>query len=150
MILQGLNGYPVNEVCLHTTATPGDWWVGKTADEMVAEVRSWHVNNRGWRDIGYHRLIHPEGDIGIGRSIYQIGAGVMNHNRGVVHIVLVPVATHNGIKEFSDYFTSQQRWALQQYLRELRDLTEITKVSGHNEYAPKECPGFRVKSHDWL
>lgn len=30
-------------------------------ETTVADVRSWHVKGRGWRDIGYHRVIlHPE------------------------------------------------------------------------------------------
>lgn len=148
MILQA-GRYPVKEVCLHTAATPGDWWKGKTTAQMRDEIRRWHLA-LGWRDIGYHRVIGPDGVIEIGRSIYDIGAGVAGHNRGVVHLCMIPVNTHAGIKEFADYFTKAQGEAVRGYIAELRKLTPIEKVTGHNQYAAKECPGFWVKSEVWL
>ena len=87
----------------------------------------------------------------MGRSIYDIGAGVMGHNRGVIHICMINVADHNGITRFEDYFTEAQRDAVRRYINdELVPLTRITKVTGHNDYASKECPGFKVRSEDWL
>tara|TARA_R110002049_G_scaffold304427_2_gene499613 strand:- start:3476 stop:3925 length:450 start_codon:yes stop_codon:yes gene_type:complete len=149
MIYQGKALYPVREVTLHTAATPGDWHVDKTVHEMRDEIERWHTE-KGWRAIGYHRVIAPDGKIAIGRSLWEIGAHVLGHNRGTIGICMIPVQTHAGIKTFSDYFTGAQRDALKAYLLELRALTDIQKVSGHNEYANRECPGFRVKSEDWI
>jgi len=149
MIRQGNAGNPVREVILHTAATPGSWQEGKTADEMRDEIRNWHLSN-GWSDIGYHRVIAPDGTIALGRSLWDQGAHVRGHNRGTVGICLIPVRTHAGIACFEDYFTEAQRIALKGYLGELAELTDIEKVSGHNEYSRKECPGFRVKTEDWL
>lgn len=139
---------PVTEVILHTAATPGNWYVGKTLDDIIKDIDSWH-KQRGWRGIGYHRVIDPSGQIGIGRSLYEVGAHVKGHNTGSIGICLIPVRTHNGIKTFDDYFTREQKIALKTYLKDLGKLTEIKKVSGHNEYSPKECPGFYVKTEDW-
>lgn len=149
MIYQGNRRYPVNEICLHTTATAGDWWVGKTVTQMRDEVRLWHMKDNGWRDIGYHRLFAPDGKRAVGRSIYEIGAGVMGHNRGVIHLVMVPVNAHKGITRFEDYFTEAQRDAVRSYIAEVRTMTKIDKITGHNDYASKECPGFKVKWEDW-
>lgn len=149
MIYQGKKKYPVIEVVLHTAATPGSWGKGKSIQEIVSEIDSWH-KKRGWRGIGYHRVIAPNGDIGVGRSLYEIGAHVKENNRGTIGICLIPVKDHNGIKSFNDYFTKEQEIALKQYLKELSELTDIEKVSGHNDYANKECPGFKVKTSDWI
>lgn len=149
MIYQGNAGYPVHEVVLHTSATPGDWYKGKSVEEMVEAIRSWH-RDRGWRDIGYHRVIAPDGSIGIGRSLYEVGAHVKERNRGTIGICLIPVKTHNGIKTFDTYFTEEQRKSLKAYLKDLCELTDIKWVTGHNIYSPKECPGFHVKTEDWL
>ena len=144
------NNYPVQEVVLHTAATPAKWAVGKDIDYIVAEIDRWH-KARGWKGIGYHRVIAPNGDIGIGRSLWDIGAHVQGHNVGTLGICLIPsVQDHNGIKDFEDYFTEAQRVSLKGYLKDLQKLTSIRKVSGHNEYANKECPGVTVRTEDWI
>lgn len=151
MIRQGKAGYPVTEACLHTSATPPSWNVGKTVEQMRDEMRVWHVRDRGWRDIGYHRVSGPDGKMAIGRSIYEIGAGVEGHNRGVVHICLVPSRTVDHIGTFDDFYTRQQRVSLRDYLLELEELAGVRlKVTGHNRYAAKLCPGFIVNTEDWL
>ena len=153
MIHQGTARYPVREVVLHTSATPGGWADGKTAAEVVAEIDRWH-KGQGWSAIGYHRVIMPDGEIGVGRSLWTIGAHVREANRGTVGICLIPVRTVPNVMKrgasFGDYYTPEQRRALCAYLRELRELTPIDKVTGHNDYAPKSCPGFRVDGAEWL
>ncbi len=156
IIRQGRKGYLVREVCLHTAATPGNWWIGKSGDDVLNAFWGWHVHGNKWRKIGYHRVVMPDGNILHDngrrlRSLYEIGAGVRGHNRGVIHICMVPVNTHAGIKRFEDYFTPAQRKAVVGYIHELSALTDIRLVSGHNDYTnAKECPGFRVKTGDWV
>lgn len=149
MIYQGKKRYPVHEAVLHTADVAEGWEHGKSNVEMLREIRRWHVQDNGWRDIGYHRVIAPDGTIMVGRSIYQIGAGVLGHNRGVVHICMININPHAGIKTFDDYFTPAQRRAVIGYLDDLGDLTDLQKVSGHNDYARRECPGFKVHQDDW-
>lgn len=154
MIYQGKARHPVREVILHTSATPGGWADGKTAAQVVAEIDRWH-RDRGWQNgIGYHRIIMPDGEIGIGRSLYQIGAHVREANRGTIGICLIPVRTVPNVMKrgarFEDYYTTDQRRVLCAYLRELRELTAIERVTGHNDYAPKACPGFQVNGAEWL
>lgn len=150
MIYQGRAGYAVNEVILHTSATPGDWHEGKTVDEMRDEIRRWHVDGNGWSDIGYHRVMAPDGSMAIGRSLWRIGAHVRERNRGTIGICMIPSRTHAGITSFGDYFTDRQRAALVAYIGELQSLTNIKWITGHNDYAAKECPGFKVGDTDWV
>lgn len=152
MIRQGKAGYEVHEVVLHTTATPGDWHKGKTAVEMRDEVRRWHMRDNGWRDIGYHWLIAPDGSAAAGRSFTEIGAHVAERNRGTIGIVLVPVRTVDGrrIGAFDDWYTQAQRRALRAKIAAISAMTDLKWVTGHNDYAAKTCPGFYVKEEDWL
>jgi len=158
MIYQGKARYPVREVVLHTSATRGGWANGKTAADVVTEIRRWHTDpkpqGRGWSDIGYHRVIMPDGEVGIGRSLWTIGAHTVEANRGTVGICLIPVKTVPNVlvrgATFDDYYTPAQRSALCNYLRELRALTPIERVTGHNDYAAKACPGFKVNGAEWL
>ena len=150
MIHQGKAGYPVHEVVIHASATRPNWMANNTPQERFAEIRRWHMEDRGWRDIGYHRFIDRDGTIIVGRSLYEIGAHVKDHNRGTVGICLAGGHGAMATDAFEDNFTEAQRQSLKAYLRELSMLTEIRKISGHNEYAAKACPGFMVEDADWL
>ena len=149
MIKQGKAGYIVDEVILHTLDVPTGWHEGRSAESVLLSVREWHVA-RGWRKEGYHRIIIPNGQMAIGRSLYEIGAGVEGHNRGKIHIALCNVNKVDRIGQFKDFYTKEQRIALRDYLLELEELTGPLRVSGHNDYANRLCPGFRVRTDDWL
>ena len=46
---------------------------------------------------------------------------------------------------FEKNFTGAQALAVKRLIAEIKGRTAIRKVSGHNDYAPKACPGFGVK-----
>lgn len=146
MIYQGSEKYPVKEVILHTSATPGNWHEGKTVHQMRDEIDQWH-KQRGWRGIGYHFVVAPNGDVARGRFLSEIGAHVQGRNRGTIGICMIPSRTHDGVKTFDAYFTKAQRKTV---LQLVSDLPGIERVTGHNDFAAKECPGFKVRSSDWL
>lgn len=152
MIVQGKARYPVDRVMLHTSATPADWWKGKTVDQMRDEIRRWHtVTTHKWRDIGYHRVFAPDGSMALGRSLYEIGAGCRGQNRGVIHLCMVPTVWIDHMGTFEDFYTTETRVAVRDYLLELEELHgKRLIVVGHNDYAPKLCPGFKVISDEWL
>jgi hypothetical protein len=145
MMLQGANRYPVTEAVLHCAGVPAGWAAQLTGAQMVEAIRRWHLQ-RGWRDIGYHYVVTPSGEVWTGRPADQIGAGVVGHNRGVLHILLVERSEVTRLGKFLDYFTERQRVAVRGLIR----IFGITEVRGHNDYAPKLCPGFKVQPKDWL
>ena len=144
--------HEVHEVIIHTTATGADWWKGKTAQQMVDEIRDWH-KRQGWSDIGYHGLIAPDGSYAQGRAFTVQGAHVKERNRGTIGITLVPVADVDGhrIQTFERYYTAAQRQALKAKIRAISAMTRLDRVTGHNSYTNlKTCPGFYVESEDWM
>jgi len=148
MLYQGKARYPVEEIVVHCVATPPDFMAGVSTAERVAEVRRWHMRDRGWRDIGYHWLIDRDGTVTPGRAETEIGAGVEGHNAGVIHISLFGGFGSAETDPFERNFTATQDAALRRIIREVCDRTRIAKVTGHNQYAAKACPGFSVP--DWL
>ncbi|NBT33029.1 MAG: hypothetical protein EBT13_14305 [Rhodobacteraceae bacterium] len=148
MIYQGSARYPVREIVVHCTATPPSWMGNGTFAERFAEIRRWHMQDRGWADIGYHHVIDRDGATMPGRAETVIGAGVEGHNSGVIHISLIGGGGSAATDAFSRNFTAAQDATLRRLIKEISTRTAIARVSGHNEWAAKACPGFFVP--DWL
>lgn len=127
-------------IVIHCTATP------VTMDIGAREVRRMH-KQRGWSDIGYHRVIRRDGTAEAGRPLSHVGAGVGGHNHNTVHVALV-----GGVKLDArtpeDNFTPPQWAAL---YREVQDLIAVypgAKVLGHRDFpnVAKACPCFDARA----
>lgn len=143
-IYQGKARYPVREIVVHASATRAGWMKTASLAEQVAEIRRWHVDDRGWRDIAYHWLIGRQGDRLPGRAETEIGAGVAGHNRGVIHICLLGGHGSSELDRFEQNFTTDQARRLRETISWISQRTPISRIAGHNEYAAKACPGFQV------
>lgn len=148
MIYQGSARYPVHEVAVHCSDTRPTWMGNRDFADQFAEIRRWHMEDRGWKDIGYQWVISREGKILAGRPETVIGAGIEGHNRGVIHVCLIGGHGSSENDRFSDNFTSAQNVTLRQHLQGIGMRTQIRRISGHNEWAAKACPGFNVPK--WL
>lgn len=138
---------PVDEIIVHCTATRPEWNRHLSTAEKVAHVHDWHVKDRGWSDIGYHYLIDRDGTTLPGRPVERVGAHVAGHNTGSIGVALFGGHGSSETDKFSDHFTPQQENALRELLDELKvRFPAIKKISGHNEYAAKACPGFNVQA----
>lgn len=134
---------PLHEIIIHATATPANWREGQRTSTKVAEVRRWHVEDRGWSDIGYHYLIDRDGTVATGRPLERTGAHVAGHNTGTIGIALFGGHGGAATDSFADHFTEAQEASLRSLIANLRhDYPTITKVTGHNQYAAKACPCF--------
>lgn len=139
----------IDEIIIHTTATSPNWRAGHPTADKVAEVRRWHVDDNGWSDIGYHFLIDRDGTVAPGRPVARAGAHVRGHNANSIAIALFGGRGSSAVDMFADNFTPEQDRALRALITELQTKHPgAKKVSGHNEYANKACPGFNVKR--WL
>jgi len=134
----------ISEIIVHCTATQPKWMEGKPTKDKVAEVRKWHMRDRGWKDIGYHFLIDRDGALALGRPIDQVGAHTQGHNTGTIGVSLFGGYDAAATDKFFDNFTQEQDKSLRALIAKLCNTYKITKVSGHNEYAQKACPGFNV------
>ena len=41
----------IDEIIIHATATNPSWMANNSVDDVVAEIRRWHVEERKWSDI---------------------------------------------------------------------------------------------------
>ena len=73
----------IEVIYLHCTATEP----GKEVD--VKAIRRFHVDVRGFSDIGYHYVVQPDGYIMGGRDIHKKGAHVKGDNSRSIGVSMV-------------------------------------------------------------
>lgn len=133
---------PVREVILHHT------WRPTAAQyhglETVEGIYNYHTRELGWRDIGYHYLVGPDGKVWLGRPLGEVGAHVAGHNVGTVGASMIL----NGDAELP---SPGQVRATKAVLRALLDRFKIDPAvnfgprSGfHRDYSSKTCPGTLI------
>lgn len=147
MIYQGKTKAPVREVVLHCAAIRQGQFDHMTPFQVYATINRWHVERGFFNGFGYHGLFMPDGEYRMGRPFHEVGAHVQGRNTGTIGLLLIESATVTKVADFATYFTDAQGAALRALLASLRG---INKVTGHNDYANKLCPGFKVKTEDWL
>ena len=133
----------LKRIILHCTATPE----GKHFD--VATIRRWHVKDRGWKDIGYHYVIYIDGSVHEGRPIEQAGAHTSGHNADSIGITYVGGCDSK--MKAKDTLNEAQETAMVNLIKALREQHGELSLHGHNEFAAKACPSFKVKDKfGWL
>ncbi len=131
----------INKIIIHCSATQE----GK--DISVDTIRKWHVEGRGWSDIGYHYIISLDGLTEVGRPIERSGAHTKGENKdsiGVCYIGGVEAERgDNGKWIAKDTRTDEQKRSLLNLLTTLKSIygDDVT-IHGHREFAAKSCPCF--------
>ena len=134
----------ITKIILHCSATPE----GKNF--TVDDIRRWHTTpvakgGRGWKDIGYHYVIHLDGSVHKGRPEGTVGAHCKGQNNCSVGICYVGGLASDG-KTPKDTRTQAQKVSLRRLVEQLRERYPEATVHGHKEFAAKACPCFDVKT----
>lgn len=125
-----------SKITIHHTETPNNDNLSVAA--RIRQIQSYHIDVRGWCDIGYHFLIGSDGAIYQGRGETTVGAHVAGANTGNV-----------GVSFIGNFQTSAPSAAMQQsgsrLLEALGRAYDIdldrTHVKGHREQGSTDCPG---------
>ncbi len=119
----------IDRVFLHCSASD------REAHDDVAVMRRWHVDDRGWDDVGYHYFIQKDGTVQPGRDLEKTPAAQRGHNTGTIAICLHGLAAGR--------FTRDQYRSLIALCREIDDaLDGGVSFHGHCEVSSKACPVF--------
>lgn len=123
----------INDIIIHCSATI------EGQDVRAKDIKSYHVNQRGWRDIGYHYVVDLDGSVERGRPVSQPGAHCLGHNAHSIGICYI--GGLDKIGKPKDTRTAAQRQSL---LKLITKLTSIYRCAthGHRDYAAKDCPCF--------
>lgn len=127
----------IKRIILHCSATPE----GRDID--AATIKDWHVNGNGWSDIGYHYVIKLDGDIETGRQLDRVGAHTKGHNKDSIGICYI--GGMDADMNPKDTMNEVQESAMKELIYSLRMVWDKPlTLHGHNEYASKACPSFKV------
>jgi len=121
--------------------------------ERIRALYQYHVQNRGWGDVGYHYLIDEEGQIYEGRAGGErvVGGHVYCNNVGTIGVALL--GNFDVEKPTQDQMRSLQ-WLLSdlgnRYDVEPGRTTvfhgkTLPTVVGHKDLISTDCPGYYVK-----
>ena len=107
----------------------------------IDTIRDWHVNGRGWRDVGYNYIIYLDGTIKKGRADNVQGAHCKKFNSSSLGICYIGGVESDG-KTPKDTRTCEQEESLESLLMTLKAIHTDSVVHGHNDFANKACPSF--------
>lgn len=110
------------------------------AVQQVRAIQRFHMHDRGWCDIAYHRLIAPDGTVFEGRGLGQVGAHCEGHNRDSVGYCFL---TDGPV-------TDAQKSALVEMLHADRAPVgaPYAKVGPHRAFTATACPGDTIA--EWV
>lgn len=135
----------IDAIVVHHTATPTSW--------SVQQLRDLHVNQNGWKDIGYHYVVRLSGDTAvteIGRphdgdnnlESWEYGAHAYGSNSHTLGICTVG----NWSEQPMLPEIERELIAALVHLCIQHDLDPLIQIKGHREMpqASTECPGLLV------
>ena len=139
-------------IVVHCSATPKAWMENAGLQAQIDEIRNWHVNERGWSDVGYNfaggrkgggylgaRDLDNDGDFA-----EETGAHAKGYNSESIGYCLIGGQGSSADDSFEDHFTPEQEVDLRQFIVDMERRFGPLKVIGHNQLANKACPGFNV------
>lgn len=102
----------------------------------VAAIQRFHMDTRGWADIGYHAIIGMSGTVYQGRPVQHVGAHTLGHNTGSVGVCFL---TNDGFGLAAG--AAAVDWI---DLAEFLSIHRRVAVFGHREGSATHCPGDTI------
>ncbi len=126
----------IEHIVIHCADTP------KGVYFDIDDIRKWHVEERGWSDVGYHYVVLLDGTIEKGREDKRKGAHVSGYNSKSIGICYI------GGSKGEDTRTHEQKETLTHLTATLKRLYPGSIVLGHRDFegVTKQCPCFDAKT----
>jgi N-acetyl-anhydromuramyl-L-alanine amidase AmpD len=122
----------INEIIIHCSDS------NVKSHDNIDTIRKWHVEERGWKDIGYHFVITRDGHVHRGRPVEVAGAHCSGRNGCSIGVCLTG----------KDNFTEKQYIALEALCYGFMKGYGFDKsrINGHSAFnKAKSCPNFDVQ-----
>jgi hypothetical protein len=127
-----------NRLTIHHTVTPNNDSMSMPA--RMRQIQNFHINSRGWCDIGYHFLIGQDGRVYQGRVENILGAHAAGANTNNVGISFIGTFTSSAP---SDAMMGAAARIMNAMSRTYRITLDRSKVQGHRQVGSTStaCPG---------
>lgn len=112
---------------------------GAAHNQSVKAIQNFHMDTRGWVDIGYNFLVNRDGQVFEGRGWDLIGAHAAGHNTesiGVCHIGNDGDHTMSSLRAI--------RWLYD--LATVRGGGRRLRMTGHRDIGQTSCPGGQLEA----
>ena len=122
---------------VHCTAT------AKSA--TVSSNKKYWKENLGWKSVGYHIIIEPDGTINRLAEDSKITNGVKGFNSTSLHVSYIGGVDRDG--KAQDTRTEEQKESLLKVLKEWKKMYPDAVIQGHRDFVnvSKKCPSFNAK-----
>lgn len=121
----------IKHVQLHHTYSPSyKDFTGSNHEILQKGMRNYHMNAKGWSDIGQHFTIFPDGVIATGRSIETKPAGINGANTGAICIECL-----GNFDKGADIMTDAQKNAIVAVMKILLDKFSLDAKDGVTYHA---------------
>ncbi len=139
-------------MAIHHTFTPPSSSGGYAS--RIRSIQSYHMDVRGWCDIGYHFLVTEDGRVWEGRPVDKMGANVAHHNTGTIGLSWVGcfdskacggISSSNVPSDAALQAAGHVMHALEQ---KFGITSDSDTIKGHRDFAgaSTECPGNELEA----
>ena len=131
----------INLIVIHCSATK------EGIDYDVSQIRKWHLD-RGFKDIGYHFLVHLDGTIERGRPWDQPGAHAKGYNNNSIGVCYV-----GGLDAFNkpkDTRTVAQTHSLRAIVQIIKAMYPMISVVGHRDLSVDLNGDGVISKNEWM
>jgi len=114
-------------------------------EASIGDITRWHVEERGWSDVGYHYYIRKDGEIQKGREDDQVGAHCKASRMNYKSLGICFEGHHD-----HEEWTREQEDAFEILCRVLQNKYGIhdDRIIGHREAYQGDplttCPGIKI------
>ncbi|MCD7034299.1 N-acetylmuramoyl-L-alanine amidase [Metabacillus sp. GX 13764] len=117
---------------------------GKNHLQLQQGMKDYHVNTRGWSDIGQHVTLMPDGKFVTGRPLNVTPAGITGFNTGSFM-----TETLGNFDKGHDKLEGAQLDSMLK-LQHYMIYENGAQLMFHREHAPKSCPGTGLDKGEFL
>ncbi len=130
-----------SRMTIHHTETPNADPLSAAA--RMRQMQNYHIDVRGWCDLGYHFVVGKDGQVYAGRREDLRGAHAANHNQDNVGVAFIGTY-HGGVP------SAEMQSAAARLMSAVADQWGITlsrtTVRSHRELGSTNCPGDALQA----